>query len=54
LCEYLRAARLGGVRKVVQWTDSHDGRLAMFPIDQLDPFFNVKIPEDLAQAKAMI
>ena len=54
LREYLRAARLGGVRKVVQWTDSHDGRLAMFPIDQVDPFFNVKIPEDLAQAKAMI
>ena len=54
LCEYLRAARLGGVRKVVQWTDSHDGRLAMFPIDQVDPFFNVKIPEDFAQAKAMI
>ncbi|MFB0930824.1 MAG: molybdenum cofactor guanylyltransferase MobA, partial [Ascidiaceihabitans sp.] len=54
LREDLRAALLGGVRKVVQWTDSHDGRLAMFPVDQVDPFFNVNTPEDLAQAEAML
>ena len=54
LREDLRAALLGGLRKVVQWTDSHDGRLAMFPVDQLDPFFNINTPEDLAQAEAML
>jgi len=54
LREDLRAALLGGVRKVVQWTDSHDGRLAMFPVEQVDPFFNVNTPEDLAQAEAML
>jgi len=54
LREDLRTALLGGVRKVVQWTDSHDGRLAMFPVDQLDPFFNINTPEDLAQAEAML
>ena len=54
LREDLRATLLGGVRKVVQWTDSHDGRLAMFPVDQVDPFFNVNTPEDLAQAEAML
>ena len=54
LREDLRAALLGGVRKVVQWTDSHDGRLAMLPVDQVDPFLNVNTPEDLAQAEAML
>ena len=54
LREDLRAALLGGVRKVVQWTDSHDGRLAMFSVEQVDPFFNVNTPEDLAQAEAML
>jgi molybdopterin-guanine dinucleotide biosynthesis protein A len=54
LREDLRAALLGGVRKVVQWTYRHDGRLAMFPVDQVDPFFNVNTPEDLAQAEAML
>jgi molybdopterin-guanine dinucleotide biosynthesis protein A len=43
-----------GLRKVVQWTDSHDGKLAMFPIDQIDPFFNVNTPEDLARAEMML
>lgn len=50
----LRKALNQGVRKVVQWTDSHDGKLAMFPIDQIDPFFNVNTPEDLARAEMML
>lgn len=50
----LRSALLGGVRKVVQWTDSHDGQLAMFPMGENDPFFNVNTPNDLAQAEAML
>ena len=48
----LRAALSGGLRKVVMWTDRHDGRLAMFPDD--DAFFNVNTPEDLARAEAML
>ena len=50
----LRKALNQGVRKVVRWTDSHDGKLAMFPIDQIDPFFNVNTPEDLARAEMML
>lgn len=49
----LRAALQGGLRKVVMWTDQHDGRLAEFPVTKIDPFFNVNTPEDLAQARAM-
>lgn len=47
----LRAALADGVRKVVMWTDRHDGRLAMFP-DEAE-FFNVNTPEDLIRAEAM-
>lgn len=49
----LRAALQDGLRKVVMWTDRHDGRLAEFPVTGIDPFFNVNTPEDLAQARAM-
>jgi molybdopterin-guanine dinucleotide biosynthesis protein A len=50
LREDLRAALLGGLRKVVQWTDRHGGRIAEFPGGDPDPFFNVNTPEDLALA----
>ncbi|MEL6452221.1 MAG: molybdenum cofactor guanylyltransferase MobA [Pseudomonadota bacterium] len=48
----LRGALAGGLRKVVQWTDAHHGRLAQFP----DPgaFFNVNTPDDLAMAEGML
>ncbi|MBW4972690.1 molybdenum cofactor guanylyltransferase MobA [Roseovarius mucosus] len=46
----LRAALLDGLRKVVLWTDKHDGREAVFD-DALDPFFNVNTPEDLDAAR---
>lgn len=51
----LRAALEGGLRKVVLWTDKHDGREALFPLwpDGLDPFFNVNTPEDLARAEGI-
>lgn len=52
LREDLRAALTGGLRKVVQWTDSHSAATAMFPAEG-DPFFNVNTPEDLAQAQAI-
>lgn len=48
----LRAALTDGLRKVVMWTDQHDGRIAMFP--QEDAFFNVNTPADLARAEGMI
>jgi molybdopterin-guanine dinucleotide biosynthesis protein A len=48
----LRTALQGGVRKVVQWTDSYQGRLAMFP--QEAAFFNVNTPDDLKAAEAML
>jgi len=49
----LRAALEGGLRKVVQWTDAHGARAAMFPADG-DPFFNINTPEDLERARQMI
>lgn len=52
LREDLRAALQDGVRKVVMWTDRHDGRIAMFP-DEV-AFFNVNTPEDLIRAEAML
>ncbi|WP_298858150.1 molybdenum cofactor guanylyltransferase MobA [uncultured Sulfitobacter sp.] len=48
----LRVALASGLRKVVLWTQKHDGREAMFP--QVDAFFNVNTPEDLARAEAML
>ncbi|MDT8326760.1 MAG: molybdenum cofactor guanylyltransferase MobA [Roseovarius sp.] len=46
----LRAALIGGLRKVVIWTDKHAGREALFD-EAGDPFFNVNTPEDLEQAR---
>lgn len=50
----LRTALESGLRKVVIWTDAHGGRLAEFPVEPFDPFFNVNTPEDLATAERMI
>ena len=50
LREDLRKALENGLRKVVQWTDGHGGREAMFDGNS-DPFFNVNRPEDLEKAK---
>ncbi|MFL4470272.1 molybdenum cofactor guanylyltransferase MobA [Tateyamaria armeniaca] len=47
----LRRALTDGVRKVVQWTDRHDARLATFPDEAA--FFNVNTPDDLVRAEAM-
>ncbi|WP_294620764.1 molybdenum cofactor guanylyltransferase MobA [uncultured Roseovarius sp.] len=49
----LRAALNDGLRKVVIWTEKHDGREAVFEGGN-DPFFNVNTPEDLEQAKGML
>ncbi len=50
----LRRALTDGVRKVVQWTDSHGTAMAYFESDPFDPFFNVNTPEDLEQARQML
>ncbi|WP_420005135.1 molybdenum cofactor guanylyltransferase MobA [Arenibacterium sp. LLYu02] len=50
----LRAALMGGLRKVVLWTDQHGGREALFEAEPFDPFFNVNTPEDLARAEALL
>ena len=49
----LRAALNNGLRKVVLWTDQHNGRQAVFASNGIDPFFNVNTPEDLAVAQAV-
>ena len=50
----LRTALKNGVRKVVQWTDSHGTAMADFPVVGFDPFFNVNTPEDLAEAARLM
>ncbi|MEO9518362.1 MAG: molybdenum cofactor guanylyltransferase MobA [Paracoccaceae bacterium] len=50
----LRASLNDGLRKVVMWTDKHEGRIAEFVGSDPDPFFNVNTPEDLATAEAML
>ena len=52
LREDLRGALIGGLRKVVQWTNTHGAGTAEFPDDQA--FFNVNTPDDLIQAEAML
>jgi len=50
----LRRALNDGLRKVVVWTDAHAAGQALFPTGDIDPFFNINTPEDLAKAEAMI
>jgi molybdenum cofactor guanylyltransferase len=52
LREDLRAALNGGLRKVVMWTQQHEGREALFPHDAA--FFNVNTPDDLKTAEGML
>ena len=51
LREDLRAALLGGLRKIVLWTDAHGAGTAAFAADPFDPFFNVNTPEDIIEAE---
>ncbi len=50
----LRAALADGVRKVVIWSDAHQGRVAEFPVARFDPFFNVNTPDDLSHAETLL
>jgi molybdopterin-guanine dinucleotide biosynthesis protein A len=48
----LRAALAGGLRKVVMWTQRHNGREARF--EHEEAFFNINTADDLARAEAMV
>jgi molybdopterin-guanine dinucleotide biosynthesis protein A len=50
----LRAVLAAGERKLGLWADRQGARIAAFPADPDDPFFNVNTPEDLARAGAML
>jgi len=52
LRDELRAALNGGLRKVVMWTQQHEGREALFPHEAA--FFNVNTPDDLKTAEGML
>jgi len=49
----LRAALDDGIKKVVIWTEKHNGREAVFDTNNGDPFFNVNTPDDLKTAEAL-
>lgn len=50
----LRRSLQDGVRKIVQWTDSHGTALAPFPVQGFDPFFNVNTPADMKVANTLV
>lgn len=49
----LRAALAGGLRKVVDWADSHGAGVAAFDNLPIDPFFNINTVEDLTLAETL-
>ncbi|WP_275668628.1 molybdenum cofactor guanylyltransferase MobA [Crenalkalicoccus roseus] len=54
LREALRAALLGGERKIDRWTARHGIAHADWPAGPCDPFFNANAPEDLAEAERLL
>ena len=50
----LRAALVGGLRKIVIWTDAHGAGQVVFDSAPFDPFFNVNTPEDIMTAEALM
>lgn len=48
----LRAALVDGMRKVGAFTDG--AAIAEWPVDPIDPFFNVNTPADLAEAERLL
>ncbi|MCR8548688.1 molybdenum cofactor guanylyltransferase MobA [Salipiger sp. P9] len=54
LRDALRAALLRGERRVRGFAEAHGGRLAAFPVGELDPFFNINSPADLAAAETVL
>ncbi|MCS6891820.1 MAG: molybdenum cofactor guanylyltransferase MobA [Rhodovarius sp.] len=54
LREDLRAALVGGERKIDRWTARHGIAQAEWPAEPVDPFFNANTPEDLAEAARLL
>jgi molybdopterin-guanine dinucleotide biosynthesis protein A len=42
------------LRKIEVWTARHGVALADWPMEPIDPFFNVNTPEDRARAEEMV
>jgi molybdopterin-guanine dinucleotide biosynthesis protein A len=54
LREDLRRALVDeGLRKIEIWTARHGIAVADWPVEPVDPFFNVNTPEDAARARAI-
>ena len=52
LRENLRKALVeADMRKIEVWTAQHDIAIADWPVEPIDPFFNVNTPEDVARAE---
>ena len=49
-----RALRDEGVRKVEDWTGRLDPAVVDFPVEPIDPFFNINTPDDLTRAAALL
>jgi len=55
LREDLRKALIDeGLHKIEIWTGRHGVAIAEWPIDPIDPFFNVNTPEDVAEAERIV
>ena len=54
LREDLRTNLRQGVRKIVAWSDQHNGAEALFAADPFDPFFNINTPEDMVIAETLL
>jgi len=51
----LRAAIVEShIRKVDSWTALHNLGVVEYPVDRLDPFFNINLPEDLKKAEKLL
>jgi molybdenum cofactor guanylyltransferase len=48
-----RAIVTEGLRKIEIWTARHGVAVADWPVEPVDPFFNVNTPEDAAQAQTI-
>jgi molybdenum cofactor guanylyltransferase len=48
-----RAITVEDLRKIEVWTARHGVALANWPVEPVDPFFNVNTPEDVAKATAI-
>ena len=53
LREDLRRALVAGERRLGRWTQAHGVAVAEWPVEPIDPFFNVNTPEDLAEAERL-